>query len=140
MDHTGRQVCRAVFIRLKRRRLKGHGSSGIACPTAGPPTNTRGVVTTSRITLNDSIAGWGLHRPRDFRCARNTMDMHRSSLTGQTTVATSTMRSEKGPSMSRWWRVVGGISMNLALGTLYAWSVFVAPLEKQFGWKRADTS
>jgi OFA family oxalate/formate antiporter-like MFS transporter len=30
--------------------------------------------------------------------------------------------------------------MNLALGSLYAWSVFVAPLEKQFGWKRADTS
>jgi len=30
--------------------------------------------------------------------------------------------------------------MNLALGTLYAWSVFVAPLETQFGWKRADTS
>ena len=30
--------------------------------------------------------------------------------------------------------------MNLALGTLYGWSVFVAPLEKQFGWKRADTS
>src|SRR5580700_2513665 len=42
--------------------------------------------------------------------------------------------------ISRWWRVVGGLSMNLALGTLYAWSVFVAPLEKQFGWKRADTS
>jgi OFA family oxalate/formate antiporter-like MFS transporter len=30
--------------------------------------------------------------------------------------------------------------MNIALGTLYAWSVFVAPLEKEFGWKRADTS
>jgi OFA family oxalate/formate antiporter-like MFS transporter len=30
--------------------------------------------------------------------------------------------------------------MNLALGSLYAWSVFVAPLEKDFGWKRADTS
>lgn len=44
------------------------------------------------------------------------------------------------PGISRWWRVFGGISMNLALGTLYAWSVFVAPLEKQFGWKRADTS
>jgi len=43
-------------------------------------------------------------------------------------------------SVSRWWRVVGGLSMNLALGTLYAWSVFVAPLEKQFGWTRADTS
>src|SRR5450759_3373935 len=44
------------------------------------------------------------------------------------------------PGISRWWRVVGGLSMNLALGTLYAWSVFVAPLEKQFGWKRAQTS
>jgi MFS transporter, OFA family, oxalate/formate antiporter len=42
--------------------------------------------------------------------------------------------------ISRWWRVVGGMSMNLALGSLYAWSVFVAPLEKEFGWKRADTS
>src|SRR5258708_38292072 len=40
----------------------------------------------------------------------------------------------------RWWRVVGGLCMNLALGTLYAWSVFVAPLEERFGWKRADTS
>ena len=30
--------------------------------------------------------------------------------------------------------------MNLALGTLYGWSVFVAPLEGRFGWKRADTS
>jgi MFS family permease len=44
------------------------------------------------------------------------------------------------PGISRWWRVVGGLSMNLALGTLYAWSVFVAPLEEQFGWKRAQTS
>lgn len=43
-------------------------------------------------------------------------------------------------SMGRWWHVVGGLSMNLALGSLYAWSVFVAPLEKEFGWKRADTS
>jgi OFA family oxalate/formate antiporter-like MFS transporter len=30
--------------------------------------------------------------------------------------------------------------MNLALGTLYAWSVFVAPLEQRFGWKRTETS
>ena len=42
--------------------------------------------------------------------------------------------------MNRWWRVVGGLLMNLALGTLYGWSVFVAPLEARFGWKRADTS
>lgn len=42
--------------------------------------------------------------------------------------------------LNRWWHVVGGISMNLALGSLYGWSVFVAPLEKEFHWKRADTS
>ena len=42
--------------------------------------------------------------------------------------------------LNRWWRVVGGLMMNIALGTLYAWSVFVAPLEKEFGWKRAQTS
>ena len=41
---------------------------------------------------------------------------------------------------SRWWRLVGGLLMTLALGTLYAWSVFVAPLESEFGWNRAQTS
>ena len=30
--------------------------------------------------------------------------------------------------------------MNLALGSLYAWSVFVLPLEREFGWRRSDTS
>ena len=43
-------------------------------------------------------------------------------------------------STSRWWRLAGGLLMTLALGTLYAWSVFVAPLEHEFGWKRAQTS
>ena len=42
--------------------------------------------------------------------------------------------------MNRWLPVAGGISMNLALGSLYAWSVFVLPLEKEFGWRRAETS
>ena len=42
--------------------------------------------------------------------------------------------------MNRWLPVVGGILMNLALGSLYAWSVFVLPLEKEFGWSRAQTS
>jgi OFA family oxalate/formate antiporter-like MFS transporter len=52
----------------------------------------------------------------------------------------SEVGADAGIGISRWWRVVGGLSMNLALGSLYAWSVFVAPLEKEFGWKRADTS
>jgi OFA family oxalate/formate antiporter-like MFS transporter len=42
--------------------------------------------------------------------------------------------------MNRWRVVAGGVLMNLALGSLYAWSVFVAPLEKEFGWRRAQTS
>src|SRR6202051_58203 len=50
------------------------------------------------------------------------------------------MQSNERTGIGRWWRVAGGLSMNLALGTLYGWSVFVAPLEKEFGWKRAQTS
>jgi OFA family oxalate/formate antiporter-like MFS transporter len=42
--------------------------------------------------------------------------------------------------ISPWWRLLGGTLMTLALGTLYGWSVFVAPLEHEFGWKRAQTS
>jgi MFS family permease len=41
---------------------------------------------------------------------------------------------------NRWLPIAGGILMNLALGSLYAWSVFVLPLEKEFGWTRAQTS
>src|SRR5712691_8802031 len=61
-----------------------------------------------------------------------------SSAAGTTPGAAAVPHGEVG--VSRWWRVVGGLLMNLALGSLYAWSVFVAPLEKEFGWKRADTS
>src|SRR5690242_3064680 len=41
---------------------------------------------------------------------------------------------------NRWLPVLGGVLMNLALGSLYAWSVFVPPLEREFGWTRAQTS
>jgi OFA family oxalate/formate antiporter-like MFS transporter len=40
----------------------------------------------------------------------------------------------------RWFPVVGGVLMNMALGTFYASSAFMLPLEKQFGWTRAQTS
>jgi len=55
-------------------------------------------------------------------------------------MATPQRISEQQAEISRWWRVVGGLSMNLALGSLYAWSVFVAPLEKDFKWTRAQTT
>jgi len=42
--------------------------------------------------------------------------------------------------LGRWWRVVGAVLMNLAFGSVLAWSVFVAPLERELGWSRAQTS
>jgi OFA family oxalate/formate antiporter-like MFS transporter len=36
--------------------------------------------------------------------------------------------------------VVFGFSLNLVLGLLYAWSIFILPLESHFGWSRAETS
>lgn len=41
---------------------------------------------------------------------------------------------------NRWLPVVGGVLLNMALGTLYAWSRFVPPLEQEFGWTRSQTS
>jgi MFS transporter, OFA family, oxalate/formate antiporter len=40
----------------------------------------------------------------------------------------------------RWLPVVGGVMMNMALGTFYANSTFLPALEKEFGWTRAQTS
>jgi OFA family oxalate/formate antiporter-like MFS transporter len=41
--------------------------------------------------------------------------------------------------VSRWWVVVGGIIVQIVLGTVYAFSVFVKPLELEFGWDRTTT-
>ena len=43
-------------------------------------------------------------------------------------------------SLKRWPALVGGGLLNVALGTYYAWSVFVPALEKEFGWTRTQTS
>src|ERR1700733_12034635 len=48
--------------------------------------------------------------------------------------------ASSGHTMNRWWIVVGGVLMNMALGTFYAVSAFLLPLEKEFGWTRAQTS
>jgi len=49
-----------------------------------------------------------------------------------TTATTASVNSVEVGSigLSRWWRVIGGLMMNLALGTLYAWSLFVPELGK----------
>ena len=41
---------------------------------------------------------------------------------------------------ARWPALVGGGLVNVALGTYYAWSVYVPALEKEFGWTRTQTS
>jgi OFA family oxalate/formate antiporter-like MFS transporter len=41
---------------------------------------------------------------------------------------------------NRWLPVVGGVMMNMALGMFYGMSVFMLPLEQEFGWTRAQTS
>ena len=42
--------------------------------------------------------------------------------------------------MNRWFRVAGGGAMNLCFGSAYAWSVFLQPLQAEFGWTRAQVS
>lgn len=42
--------------------------------------------------------------------------------------------------MNRWFRVAGGVAMNLCFGAAYAWSVFLGPLQSEFGWTRAEVS
>lgn len=39
-----------------------------------------------------------------------------------------------------WPALVGGGLLNVAIGTYYAWSVFVPALEHEFGWNRTQTS
>lgn len=41
---------------------------------------------------------------------------------------------------SRWLYLLLGFVLLLLLGLIYAWSVFVAPLEQEFGWSRSETS
>ena len=41
--------------------------------------------------------------------------------------------------INRWWVVFGAIVVQIVLGTVYAFSVFVRPLEVEFGWSRSTT-
>jgi len=40
--------------------------------------------------------------------------------------------------MNRWIICLAGTGINLVLGVLYSWSIFVVPLNEKFGWSRAD--
>lgn len=42
--------------------------------------------------------------------------------------------------MTRWKYIAASIVINLCLGAVYAFSILISPLEKEFGWKRIETS
>ena len=44
------------------------------------------------------------------------------------------------PVLNRWWLVVAGVCLQIALGAAYAWSVFRIPLTKQFGWTISEVT
>jgi OFA family oxalate/formate antiporter-like MFS transporter len=45
---------------------------------------------------------------------------------------------ERDPTRGRWWIVVAAVLVQLALGAVYAWSVFNKPLQAQFGWSKGE--
>ena len=42
--------------------------------------------------------------------------------------------------LNRWVIAAAGVLMQIALGAVYAWSVFRAPLVKQFGWSISEVT
>jgi MFS transporter, OFA family, oxalate/formate antiporter len=50
-----------------------------------------------------------------------------------------TLQRSSAP-IRRWPVVLGGFLLNMSLGTFYAISAFLLPMEKEFGWSRAQTS
>jgi MFS transporter, OFA family, oxalate/formate antiporter len=61
-------------------------------------------------------------------------------IAGAVTMTEPHTQTMQPKSMNRWVPVLGGLLMNVALGTFYATSIFILPLEKEFGWTRAQTS
>ncbi|GAA0806425.1 L-lactate MFS transporter [Spirilliplanes yamanashiensis] len=47
-------------------------------------------------------------------------------------------QTDRDPTRGRWWIVVAAVLVQLALGAVYAWSVFNGPLQEQFGWSKAE--
>src|SRR5919112_1880764 len=52
--------------------------------------------------------------------------------------STSDRTADRDPTRGRWWIVIAAVLVQLALGAVYAWSVFNKPLQDQFGWSRAE--
>src|SRR2546423_11810339 len=46
--------------------------------------------------------------------------------------------TQTSPTRGRWGIVVAAVLVQLALGAVYAWSVFNKPLQAEFGWSKAE--
>jgi OFA family oxalate/formate antiporter-like MFS transporter len=46
--------------------------------------------------------------------------------------------AERDPTRGRWWIVGAAVLVQLALGAVYAWSVFNKPLQTEFGWSKSE--
>src|SRR5689334_16622801 len=50
----------------------------------------------------------------------------------------STSVSSSNPTRGRWWIVIAAVLVQLALGAVYAWSVFNKPLQAEFAWSKTE--
>src|SRR4051794_41343234 len=66
-----------------------------------------------------------------FECGKR----HVITLAEEVPMTTSTAPS---PTRGRWWIVVAAVLVQLALGAVYAWSVFNKPLQAEFGWSKTE--
>src|SRR5215213_11877892 len=51
---------------------------------------------------------------------------------------TSDRTADRDPTRGRWWIVIAAVLVQLALGAVYAWSVFNKPLQDEFGWSKTE--
>lgn len=50
------------------------------------------------------------------------------------------MMSSDKPTINRWWRLVGGVLLNVCLGSLFSPGVFTPSLRNEFGWSSRQVS
>jgi len=55
-------------------------------------------------------------------------------------MAGQTETGQQGAVGNRWLIAAAGVVMQLALGAVYAWSVFRIPLTKEFGWSISEVT
>jgi OFA family oxalate/formate antiporter-like MFS transporter len=67
------------------------------------------------------------------------MNTQQHTMTSEHTVTTTDTVAAPHETHNRWTVLVGALLVQVILGTVYGFSVFVRPLEAEFGWARATT-